>query len=364
MLNRLFTGPRQARAAVVTANGQVRRIYDDTAAGVSVDTETALAVPALWRGVSLISDSVGILPIHAYRDDERLMPTPRLLERPNPLETAVETYSAMAAAIVIHGNYVAILGEPGPTGYPESFYPVNPDRVTIELHKGEKRFVIDGKPYEATEIFHVKGFSLPGEPAGLGIIAAQRQGIAAAYAVMDYAARYFDGGAMPSYAIKSDNPDLNELEAADLKAKWLQRPRNSREPVVLNASTSLQPLTGNAADSQLVEARGQAQTDAANIIGLPGHYVGAPNSSRTYSNLEAQSLEYLRWTLSPITRRIEAALSDYLPRGQTAKFAYDTLLRADTLTRYQAHQIALSNGFLTLDEVRGLENRPPLETGA
>jgi HK97 family phage portal protein len=128
----------------------------------------------------------------------------------------------------------------------------------------------------------------------------------------------------------------------------------------MNAETDVEPLTANANDSQLIEARLQSNADAANIVGLPGHYVGAPNSNRTYSNLETQGLEYLRWTLLPITSRIEAAFSDYLPTGQTAKFEYDGLLRADTLTRYQAHQIALSNGFLTVNEVRALENRPTI----
>lgn len=362
MLNRLLQGPRQKRGAYVDAYGRVSRTTVESFAGVDVSTETALSVPAIWRAVTMIADSVGVLPLAAYRNDEKLEPTPRLLERPDPLETRIETLSSMAASVIVHGNYIAILGEPGLSGYPESIYPVNPERVTIEKKAGEKIFHIDDRTYTAGEIFHVKGFSLPGEVAGIGIIAAQRQGIGAAIAVMEYAARYFDGGTMPSYVIKSKNPDLTQEEAELLKLRWMESyGGRSRRPAVLNDSTDIEALTANASDSQLIEARGQAQNDAANIVGLPGHYVGAPNSSRTYTNLETQGLEYLRWTLLPITTRIEATFSDYLPRGQVAKFTYDGLLRADTLTRYQAHQIAISNGFLTLDEVRALENRPPLD---
>lgn len=373
MLNRLLKSRTENRSAIVDPYGRVTRTFQDSYAGVDVDTETTLSVPAIWRAVTMIADSAGVLPLHAYKSDAQITPTPRLLERPNPLETRIETISAMTAAIVIHGNYVAILGEPGPTGYPESIYPVDPERVEIFMEevteqiagrpvtRRVKRFRIEGKIYDSSEIFHVKGFSLPGEIAGIGIIAAQRQGIGAAVAVMEYAARYFDGGTMPSYLIKSKNPDLTADEADLLKLRWMESyGGRSRRPAVMNAETDIEPLTANANDAQLIEARTQAQGDAANIVGIPGHYVGAPNSNRTYSNLETQGLEYLRWTLLPITSRIEAVFTDYLPRGQVAKFEYDGLLRADTLTRYQAHQIALSNGFLTLDEVRALENRPSL----
>ena len=101
-------------------------------------------------------------------------------------------------------------------------------------------------------------------------------------------------------------------------------------------------------------------TEAANMLGLPGVYLGAPNSSRTYSNIEQENLQLVRWTLAPIANRIEQTFSDFIPRGQIARFNFDGLLRADTFTRYQAHQIALQNGFMTIDEVRAHEYRDSL----
>jgi HK97 family phage portal protein len=361
MLNRLLQSKPEKRSAYVDNNGRITRTSFDNYAGVSVNAESALSVPAIWRATTMISDSVGVMPLQAYRNDQKLEPTPRLLERPNPLETRVETISAMVAALILHGNYVAILGEPGPSGYPESIYPVAPERVTIYKRDGRKYFRIDEIEYSSDEIFHIKGFSLPGDVAGIGIVAAQRQGVGAAVAVMEYAARYFNGGAMPSYAIKSSNPDLTEDEADLLKIKWMEHyGGKSRIPAILNASTDIEPLTANANDSQLVEARNMAVSDSANIVGVPGNMVGAPNTSRTYSNVEAQGLEYLRTSIAPITTRIESTFTDYLPRGQEAKFNYDSLLRADTYTRYQAHKLALDAGFLTVDEIRELEDLPPL----
>jgi hypothetical protein len=114
---------------------------------------------------------------------------------------------------------------------------------------------------------------MPGDIAGIGIIAAQRQGIGAAVAVMEYAARYFDGGTMPSYVIKSDNPDLTEDEADLLKLKWMEHySGRSRRPAVMNSTTTVEPLTANASDSQLVEARNQAIADAANLPGRVAAY--------------------------------------------------------------------------------------------
>lgn len=363
MLNRLLQNRTENRGAYVDNQGRITRNIFDNYAGVAVDTESTLSVPAIWRATTMIADSVGVMPLQAYRNDQKIEPTPRLLERPNPLETRIETISAMVAALLLHGNYVAILGEPGPTGYPESIYPVAPERVTIMKIDGRKIFRIDEIDYNSDQIFHIKGFSLPGDVAGIGIIAAQRQGIGAAVAVMEYAARYFNGGAMPSYVIKSSNPDLEENEAELLKIKWMEHyGGKSRIPAVLNASTDIEPLTANANDSQLVEARNQAVSDSANIVGVPGNMVGAPNTSRTYTNVEAQGLEYLRTSIAPLTTRIEASFTDYLPRGQVAKFNYDSLLRADTYTRYQAHKLALDAGFLTVDEIRELEDLPPFGT--
>jgi len=130
----------------------------------------------------------------------------------------------------------------------------------------------------------------------------------------------------------------------------------NRAPAVLNASTSFEVLSSNAQESQLIEAQQQSLVEASNILGLPAYYLGAPNSSRTYSNVEQENLQLVRWSIQPIAERIEQAMSDLLVRGQYAKFNYDSLLRTDTLSRYQAHKIALEAGFLTVDEVREYED--------
>lgn len=342
----------------VDSLGRVGRFFQGSWSGTYVDDKTALGIPAIWRGVSLIADAIGALPIHAYRKGTLVYQTPKILDRPVPTETRMETYSAMAASLLVHGNYIAVLGEPGANGLPDFFYPVEVNRVHVNREDdGRITYRIDDRTYDKSEILHIKYFTMPGSLVGEGILAMQKQALGKGIAINEYAARYFDGGVLPSAVIKSSNPDLSQDEADALKSAWMAMySARNRQPAVLNASTDFEVLSSNAQESQLIEAQQQSLVEAANILGLPAYYLGAPNSSRTYSNVEQENLQLVRWSIQPIAERIEQAMSDLLVRGQYAKFNYDSLLRTDTLTRYQAHKIALEAGFLTVDEVREYED--------
>ena len=345
----------------VDAQGHMGRLFPDINAGVIVDETSTLSVPGIWRGVTLISDAIGGLPFHAYRGEEYVDPQPNLLVKPDPTCTRIETISAMVASLIIHGNYIAILGEPGVNGYPDSIFPVSSYKVQVKKQDGRLIYRINDADYTSDEILHIKGFSMPGEMVGYGILAAQRQAIGGAVAVNTYAQRYFDGGAQPTGIIYSANPDLTQEDADLLKSQWLrQYGGTKRTPAVLNESTKFQQLSDNAKDAQLLETRAFSLTEIANMIGLPAYYLGAPNSSRTYSIVSEENLQLVRWSLLPYVQRIESSFTELLPRGQYAKMNLDALLRPDTKTRYETHKIALDSGFLTVDEVREFENRQPI----
>jgi len=346
----------------VDAAGRMSTYFSGVNAGVYVDTTTTLSVPGIWRGITLIADAIGGLPLHAYRGEQYVDPQPNILVRPVATETRIETISSMVASLLIHGNYIAILGAPGANGYPDSFFPVNPEKVNVRREDGTIVYRINNVDYDSSEIMHIKAFSLPGELVGYGILAAQRQAIGGAIATQTYAQRYFNGGAIPPAYLESDNPDLTQEEADQMKAVWLQSYGGiNMTPPVFNSSTRVKTLAANARESQLVESRQYSLTEIANMIGLPAYYLGAPNSSRTYSNVSEENLQLVRWSLLPWISRIEQKLTDYIPRGQVVKFNVDALLRPDTKTRYEAHAIAIDKGFLTVNEVREFENREPLD---
>ena len=342
--------------------GRVGRFFEGNWAGTYVDQNTALGIPAIYRGITLISDAIGALPLCAYRNKRKVIPTPQILMRPVPNETRMETISAMAAALIVHGNYIAVLGEPGANGLPDSIYPVSPDRVQVAKENGRVIYKIDEKSYDQSEIMHIKNFTMPGDLVGKGILAVAKQALGKEIAINEYAARYFDGGVNPTAVIKSANPDLTQEEADALKSAWMAMySSRNRSPVVMNSSTDFEVLSSNAAESQLVEAQTAGLTEAANILGLPPYFLGSPNSSRTYSNVEQENLQLVKWSIQPIAERIEAAFSDLLVRGQIAAFEYESLLKTDTASRYDAYAVALSNGFLTVDEVRDYENLDPMD---
>ena len=367
MLGRLLK--RQIQSSMVYTSsgyvdslGRVGRFFEGNWAGAYVDQNTALGIPAIYRGITLISDAIGALPLCAYRNKREVLPTPQILMRPVPTETRMETISAMAAALIIHGNYVAVLGEPGANGLPDSIYPVSPDRVQVSTDKGRIIYKIDERTYDQSEIMHIKNFTLPGDLVGKGILAVAKQALGKEIAINEYASRYFDGGVNPTAVIKSANPDLSQEEADALKSAWMAMySSRNRSPVVMNSSTDFEVLSSNAAESQLVEAQTAGLTEAANILGLPPYFLGSPNSSRTYSNVVEENLQLIKWSIQPIAERIEAAFSDLLVRGQTAGFKYDSLLKTDTASRYNAYATALSNGFLSVDEVRSYENLDPMD---
>lgn len=347
----------------VDSLGRVGRFFEGNWSGTYVDDQTALGIPAIYRGVTLIADAIGALPLCAYRNGREVKPTPQILMRPNPAETRMETISAMAASLLIHGNYIAVIGDLGANGYPDSIYPVAPDRVSVSKDNGRLVYRIDEEIYDATQIFHIKNFTLPGDLVGRGILDMTKQSLGKQIAINEYAARYFDGGVNPTAVIKSANPDLSQEEADALKAGWMAMySSRNRSPVVLNSSTDFEVLSSNAAESQLVEAQLASLTEAANILGLPPYFLGSPNTSRTYSNVEQENLQLVKWSIQPIAERIEMAFSDLLVRGQTAAFKYESLLRTDTASRYAAYQTALSAGFLTVDEVRAKEMLDPMES--
>ena len=367
MLGRLLKrqlGTYSSGGGSADAYGRVSRIQSDVWAGTYVDLANLLAVPGLYRAITLIADTIGQMPFHAYRNEDLVTPQPNILVKPNPMETRIDTISAMVAALIIYGNYFALLGPDNTvTGYPDSIIPIAPERMQVSRREGRNYYTVDGQEFDADQILHIKNFTLPGQHFGMGLLDAQRQGIGYAVALQEYAARYFSGGGGPTGIIHSEVTDLTQEEADQLKLLWMSTyGGRNREPAVLNSTTKFERLSDNAKDSQLDESRQNLLTDIANMVGVPASYVGAPNASRTYTNVTEENLQLIRYSLAPLAARVEQSFTELIPRGQYAKFEFEGLLRGDTKARYDSYQIALTNGFLTIDEVRELEDRRPLGT--
>jgi HK97 family phage portal protein len=128
----------------------------------------------------------------------------------------------------------------------------------------------------------------------------------------------------------------------------------------MRAGDEFEALSWKPEDMQMVEARRFTLNEWEMIFGLPVGWLGGTDSSRKYSNMSQDDLHLLKWSLSGHLARFEQTLSLAFPRGTTVKANLDAVLRADTLTRYQAHAIGIDKGFLLQDEAREYEDLPPL----
>jgi HK97 family phage portal protein len=333
----------------------------------------AMTVPGAWRAALLISDFLGQVPWHAYREYgdgpmEKLEPTPPLLEQPNPPDTRMSTFSSAGLDLLWHGNAVGVISARNAQGWPTAVLPVPAVSVDVRrvspyqdspLPVGALEYKVGAmKGLGSEDVIHIKGPCEPGAVRGLGVLEAHMNTINLAQD-QSRQSRSLANHGVPTGVIESSNPDLTDAEALDMKAQWLANQRE-RSVQVLNASTKFTPLSWNPEQMQLVEARRFTLNEWELIFGLPVGWLGGTDSSRKYSNMSQDDLHLLKYTMSGHLARFEQTLSLAFPRGTTVKANLDSVLRADTLTRYQAHQIGITSGFETVDEARGYEDLPPL----
>lgn len=338
----------------------------------------AMSVPGAWRASNLVADLLGSVPWEAYGrrpggTTERIDPTPPLLEQPSPPDTRMTTISSLALDYLYHGNAVEIIAARSPDGWPTATLPIPAQmcgvrRVTETAYSplpvGMVEYNIGGLTFAPWEVIHTKGPCSPGALKGMGVLEHHMTGgttggaLTLAREQMRQAQALANHG-VPTGFLKDENPDVTTDELREMKSEWMKSQRD-RTVAAIGPTTSFQPLSWNPEQLQLVEARRYTLTDLELIFGLPVGWLGGMNSARQYSNIEQDAVNLLKFTLRGPLARFEQTRSNALPPNETARANLDEILRADTLTRYQAYALALTNGIQTVDEIRELENLPPL----
>jgi HK97 family phage portal protein len=332
----------------------------------------ALAVPAFWRGHNYVCGTIGMLPVAAWRDTEQIDPQPQVLRQPDVNQTPMAFWAEIVSSLTLYGNAICVIASINGLGYPTALRPIHPTLaawrpVGDPNNPTVGAWYISGRVIDPTQVWHIKSFvSRPGQPVGMGLLNAAPEGVAAARALMDYSSSYFAGGGVPPGILKIHRPEITQDQADDAKAKWIQKYAGRAEPAVLNDLTDFQPLAFNPVDSQMIEARQFSLIDVALLWGLPPTKLGAAVASGTYRNAEMEEVQARNDAVTPWARLLEQAVSiDLLARGQKAEWRIDAYLRTDTLSRFQAYQVALGgpgpqSAWILKDEVRGLENMDPL----
>jgi HK97 family phage portal protein len=375
-LGRLFNTRSTVYTATDTVSGAVQTftvvdglVPDYSNAGTY---RNAMTIPGAWRASVLLSDLLGQVPWNAYRQqaysaEQLVVPRPPLLEQPNPPYTRMTTFSSWGLDLIYHGNALGVIAARNATGWPTAAIAVPATSVGVRrvqpfmdspLPVGALEYKIGSMSLGSADVIHIMGPAEPGAVRGMGVLEAHLNTFNLAQE-QGRQARAISNHGVPTGVLQSDDPDLEEAEALALKASWL-RAQATRSIAVLNANTKFTPLSWNPEELELVDARKFTLTELELIFGLPVGWLGGQTSSRTYSNIEQDAVNLLKFSLGGHLARFEQTLSLAFPRGTVARANMDVVLRADTLTRYQAHAIGIGAGFLTDDEARELEHRQPL----
>ncbi|WP_114856465.1 phage portal protein [Brachybacterium sp. YJGR34] len=380
------------RAADALLGGVARRQSVNVASGIippprdssaPVLTREAAHLPAVHRALQIIGTSVGQLGLTVERGSgaDRVIlegaDVPAYIRRPNLDMSRAEFLEQIALSMATSGNgYIWREGGDLPTETNE-LHPLSPHTVTPwRDEKGRLFFAYDGKDYPAGRagkvgrIVQTRYLTLPGSTRGIGPIAAAQTTMRSARDMREYSSNWWETG-HPSGILSTDDK-LTGDDARTYRRVWNHLDPATGEPIaqdenpsrirVLGKGLHYEPLMISPKDALWIEAQQFDTLEIARIFGVPSSLMmtAIDGNSMTYSNVEQEWLGFVRFGLMAYLRKIEDALTALTPRGQRVRFNLDALLRSDTTTRYRAHESALRAGWLTPDEVRGIENMPPL----
>lgn len=332
-----------------------------------VTPRTALALPAFYRGVSLIAGMGSQLTLGAWRGEENV--DNPFVRKPDPWRSGRSFIARTLTCLTLHGNaYWRKYYDAAGTGI-AALEVIDPNTVSVKWNKGVKTYTytLRGVVYRdrpATEIEHLWFLEVPGLSAGLGPVQACRAALEGITDLREYADNWFNSTDQPSGVLTTDQRLLPD-EAAQYKKAWYTRDATDTTVGpslrVLGAGLSYAPYFLKPEDAQWLEAQSWGVLDIARLLGLPGDYVLAAveGSNLTYANLEMIDAQFLRTTLFPLyLAPIEEALSRCLPRGQEARFDASALLRPDAKTRAEMDNIYVPLGVYDADHVRTREGIP------
>lgn len=352
-----------------------------TAAGAAVTPETALRSPTTLAACRVISEAVGSLPIHVYRrgpngsrERDTSHPSAALMSGDwAPWAGGVETRTAMQLDALLHGAAFAQVVRVGNT--PRELHRLDPRAVTYEVDDatGEPRFRIrqakgGDRVLGWRDVLHIPTpGSAPGRPVCL--INLCREAIAIDMVMAEHQGRLFSNGARPSGVFKYGKtlaPEVLKRLRESFNAAHAGGP-NSGKTLILEDGMDFEALQFSSVDLQFLELRRFVIQEIARAFKVPGTLIGDLERA-TWRNVEELARQFLQFTLLPWLEVWQAAFTRALLKPEERgdfflEFVVDDLLRADLAARFAAYRNAVGGAWLTPNEARRLDNRPPVEGG-
>jgi HK97 family phage portal protein len=372
MLNNLFESRAISFQTIWGTGGDIEILNQ---AGTVVNPETVFKVNAIFSAVSLISDTISTLPVDSYirRDGARFAfrPRPAWVQQPDIDTTKEAFYGSLIVSMLLDGNGFVRVFRDG-SGRVINMTVLNPSKVEIRKNKvGEVVYVYEGegKPLNKNEMIHIPDVVRPGEIRGISRVIALKDNFGLALALESYAARFFGQGATTQGLIEFPG-NLTPEQAKQLVDGFDARHRGFRKAHktgVLSGGAKYVNTSVENDKAQFIDSRRMAVEDVARAFNIPPHLLGLPGTN-TYSSVEQNNIAFVTHTLRPIVQKLESAFTPLManePGGSTAfiKFTLDGLLRGDAATRFSAYSTGLQAGYLTINDIRRLEDLAPVDGG-
>lgn len=385
-LNGLFRSRDAPRNS--TSGSAYRFFMGSSTSGKRVNERSAMQMTAVYSCVRILSEAVAGLPLHLYQytdkgSKEKAVDNPLyflLHDEPNTEMTSFVFRETLMTHLLLWGNAYSQIIRNG-KGEVVGLYPLMPDRMTVSrdekgrlyyeymVSSDDAKTLKDGtvrlSPYD---VLHIPGLGFDGL-VGYSPIAMAKNAIGLAIAAEEYGSKFYANGATPSGILEYPG---TVKEPDKVRESWnagFGGSSNAHKIAVLEEGMKYTPISISPNEAQFLETRKFQINEIARIFRVPPHMVGDLEKS-SFSNIEQQSLEFVKYTLEPWLVRWEQAMQRALiPQDDKSKyfikFNVDGLLRGDYQSRMQGYATARQNGWMSANDIRELENldRIPAEDG-
>jgi len=348
--------------------------------GQSVNPDSAKRLASVYSCITVISETIAMLSVNVFEKTDEFSkkkakdhPLTRLLrEEPNRWMDPFTFFELLQRHLLYRGNAYCqkIMNRNGKIN---ELIPLHPSRVEVSFSKTTSELVYlynrpDGgkKEFSQQEIFHLRNQSEDGI-TGRSPIEVVADSIGFGLNLLDHGNAMFANGARPDGLLKVMGTLKDEEAISRLRDQWQSMhggAQKSGKVAVLEQGTEYEPISMNMRDAQFIEARKFSVEEIARIFRMPPHMI-QELSRATFSNIEEQSINFIRYTIQPWLKRWEHAISyqliDKKDRNDLfVRFKTDSLLRGDFKSRSEAYASAIQNGYMSRDEVRSQLDLNPI----
>lgn len=330
--------------------------------------ERALGLIPLFASVRILASSVASLPVQLYRRNglyrEQVSYVPQLLFKPAVVDDLYQWLQKCVFSLALRGNAYGLITQRDNLGFPSMIEWLNPDDCWVdETDPWKPVYYWQGREVPTADIVHIPWVVLPGKVVGLSPLAAFAHTIGHGLTATEYGLTWFENGGTPPATLKNSQKTVPPVESEEISNR-LSAAMRSRKPLVFGSDWDFNALKVSPEESQFVETMRLNASQIAAIYGVPPTKVGGDSGgSMTYANVEQEGIDFVTFTLRPWLVLLEGRLSQLMPGREYVKFNVDALVRASLLDRYSAYGLSLSQGWRNVDDVRALEDLPPLPDG-